>query len=204
MELKLSNREIGALLGIEPAEFPKYTTQLMNLANQNAQATRPKKVGQLSEMIKEFTGKTVEEWEVWYNAQRPDAIDTAAKDIYEMIKKLREAILLVDEPMVKKWVEDLIIAKTFMGLRFQDAILKKLSDFYGLFYRASDPGDESRGIDGYLGSVAISIKPDTYSTKNMLREGIQAWVVYYKKTRTGIRVRIQDELHDALQKEAEK
>lgn len=48
---------------IENPEFPKYTTQILNLANQNAQATRPKVVGQMSELIKEFTGRTLEEWE---------------------------------------------------------------------------------------------------------------------------------------------
>jgi hypothetical protein len=31
--------------------FPKYTTKLMNLANQNAQGTRPQIVGQMSELI---------------------------------------------------------------------------------------------------------------------------------------------------------
>ena len=31
--------------------FPKYTTQLMNLANQTAQGTRPKVVGQMSELF---------------------------------------------------------------------------------------------------------------------------------------------------------
>ncbi len=33
------------LVGATPA-FPRYTTQLINLANQNAQGTRPKVVGQ--------------------------------------------------------------------------------------------------------------------------------------------------------------
>ena len=41
------------LVGI-PIEFPKYTTQLMNLSNQNAQGTRPKVVGQMSYLIQEF------------------------------------------------------------------------------------------------------------------------------------------------------
>ena len=199
MDLRLTNAEIGTLLGVKPVEFPKYTTQLMNLANQNAQATRPRKVGQLSEMIKEFTGKTIDEWEQWYKRQRPDAIDTASKEVYEMVLKLRQAIGQVDEAMVKRWVEDLILAKTFTGLRFQEAILKKLSEFYGLDYRASTPRDESRGIDGYIGDIPISIKPDTYTAKNMLREGISARIVYYKKTRTGIRIRVPDELHQELQ-----
>ena len=46
--------------------FPKYTTQLLNLANQNAQGTRPKVAGQMSDLIQEFPGKTYEEWVTWY------------------------------------------------------------------------------------------------------------------------------------------
>ena len=45
-------------------EFPKYSTQLINLANQNAQGTRPKVVGQMSELSKEFPGGS---YDVWVN-----------------------------------------------------------------------------------------------------------------------------------------
>lgn len=41
-------------------EFPRYTTQILNLANQDAQGTRPRVVGQLSELIKECPDKTYE------------------------------------------------------------------------------------------------------------------------------------------------
>jgi hypothetical protein len=40
--------------------------QLLNLANQNAQGTRPKIVGQMSELIEQFGGKSLDEWERWY------------------------------------------------------------------------------------------------------------------------------------------
>jgi hypothetical protein len=66
MKIKLTNDQIRDYLEIEPLEFPKYTTQLINLANQNAQGTRPKVVGQLSELIQHCTGKKLEEWEHWY------------------------------------------------------------------------------------------------------------------------------------------
>ena len=38
----------------------------MNLANQNSQGTRSKVVGQLSDLIQEFQGNSIEEWEEWY------------------------------------------------------------------------------------------------------------------------------------------
>jgi hypothetical protein len=46
--IKITNEEIKSLLGAEPVEFPKYATQIINLANQNAQGTRPAVVGQRS------------------------------------------------------------------------------------------------------------------------------------------------------------
>jgi len=58
--------EIKELLGTEKFEFPKYSTQLLNLANQNAQGTRPSVVGQMSELIQEFSGQSITEWEKWY------------------------------------------------------------------------------------------------------------------------------------------
>ncbi len=37
--------------------LPKYTTQFFNLISSNAQATRPKYVGQMSEIIPSFINK---------------------------------------------------------------------------------------------------------------------------------------------------
>ncbi len=64
MKIKIPNAEVQHLLTEKEIIFPKYTTQLMNLANSNAQGTRPKIVGQMSDLIQEFKGKTFEEWAV--------------------------------------------------------------------------------------------------------------------------------------------
>jgi hypothetical protein len=37
IKIKISNEEIKELINIEKIDFPKYTTQIVNLANQNAQ-----------------------------------------------------------------------------------------------------------------------------------------------------------------------
>lgn len=118
MKIKLDNKDIKKYLDIGTPEFPKYTTQLMNLANQNAQGTHPRVVGQMSELIQHFTGKTLEEWEQWYSMQKPDAIRTATEKILQMLENLQDAIEKIDKEMVEKWVRDLLIVKTFMGLRF--------------------------------------------------------------------------------------
>ncbi len=188
MKIKLTNNEIRRYLDIEPQEFPKYTTQLLNLANQNAQGTRPKIVGQMSELIQHFTGKTLPEWEEWYLKEKPDAIRNATEKILQMLNNLKNAIEKIDSKMVEEWVRDLVIVKTFMGLRFQEAILKKCAETKGVNYRLSDFTEESKGIDGYIGNIPVSIKPETYKIKAALREDIAVKIIYYKKIKNGIEI----------------
>jgi hypothetical protein len=188
MKIKLNNEEIRKCLDIESLEFPRYTTQLLNLANQNAQGTRPRVVGQMSELIQHFTGKTLPEWEQWYLKRKPDAIKNATEKILSMVENLKEAIEKIDRDMIEQWVRDLVVVKTFMGLRFQEAILKKGAEIGNLDYRLSDFTEESKGIDGYIGGIPVSIKPETYKTKSALRENIEAKTIYYEKVKDGIQV----------------
>jgi hypothetical protein len=58
MKIKLTNREIIEYLGSSSPEFPKYTTQLINLANKNAQGTRPRVVGKVTELIRKKIGRS--------------------------------------------------------------------------------------------------------------------------------------------------
>ena len=183
---------------IESPDFPKYTTQILNLANQNAQATRPKVVGQMSELIKEFTGRTLEEWEEWYLKRYPDSIDKATKKILEMIDNFRDVINQIDETMIRQWVRDLVVVKTFVGLRFQKAVLKKIAEKFMTHYKLSTPEDESKGIDGYIENIPISLKPTTYKYKKMLAESLEGYVIYYEKQKDGLRIIVPKKLENQL------
>lgn len=184
--ITIKNKELMDLLDIENASFPKYTSQIINLANQNSQGTRPNVVGQLSELIREFPGRTCQEWVEWYAGRNPEAIDKAVDRISSMINNLKDAINKIDEPLIRRWVEDLIHCKTFIGLKFQEAVLRKIADIRGSDYRLSVPEEESEGIDGYIGDVPVSIKPFSYKTKDMLPESIEVNIIYYEKKKTGI------------------
>ena len=107
-----------------------------------------------------------------------------------MVEELKKAINHIDEKMVNKWVEDLVIDKTFIGLKFQEAILKRVSKLKNTSYRLSNPKEESKGIDGFIGDIPISIKPITYKTKNMLNEQIDVRFIFYEKKKDGIIVDI--------------
>ena len=198
MEFKIKFDEIRNLMNIETPEFPKYVSQILNLANQNSQATRPKVVGQMSELIKDFTGKTLQEWEEWYLKHYPGAIEEATRKILNMIENFRDALDKIDEKMVKQWVKDLVIVKTFIGLKFQEAILKKIAEKTGKPYRLSSPEEESKGVDGFIGDIPISLKPITYDSKKMLNEKLQGFVVYYEKQKDGLKIKIPEDLERIL------
>lgn len=196
MNFSINNEELQSLNESDNAIFPKYTSQLINWANQNAQGTRPRVVGQLSDLFPEYQVDadfvSIADWENWYLERFPDAIDNATNKIFEQVENLKVAIQLIDKEMVKRWVEDLVITKTYNGMYVQKAILAKLANKKGLDYRLAHPEEESIGIDGYVGDIAYSIKPDTYKTMNRLSERIDVKMIYYTKTKTCLKIEVED------------
>lgn len=190
MILKISNRELQTLIAGEPELFPKYTTQILNLANQNAGATRPKVVGQMSELIQQFPGDSFEEWTQFYLDLHPDSVEIATQKIEAMIENLKVAIEQIDRPMIERWVNDLVLVKTFVGLRLQNAILEKVAAQTGETFRLATAAEESQGIDGFIGERPVSIKPDTYRAMAALPENIGIEINFYSKTKEGLSVEI--------------
>ena len=196
MKFNISNAELSALNDITNPEFPKYTSQLINWANQNAQGTRPKIVGQLSDLFPEYQASTynvaTSDWKEWYTEKYPGAIEEATDKIFNQVENLKEAIKLIDKSMVRKWVEDLVISKTFSGMYVQRAILAKISDMRKEPFRLASPEEESKGIDGYVGDTAYSIKPVTYKTMGRLSESIDIKMIYYSKKKSGLLVETEE------------
>ena len=190
MKFNLKNEKISIHNGIAKSEFPKYTSQLMNLANQNGQGTRPKIVGQMSELFPQFlTSATSAQW---YKSQKPNAVDVATEKVFEQIENLKQALTKINKDLVRLWIEDLLLSKTYNGFYVQEAILRELAERKGLAYRRSTPDEESQGIDGYVGNVAYSVKPDTYKTMNRLPESIGYTMIYYSKTKTGLKIELEE------------
>ena len=196
MKFTIKNEELIVLNGIENPNFPKYTSQLINWANQNAQGTRPKIVGQLSDLFPEYEKESnpvsVDGWREWYLNKQPNAIENATDKIYAQVENLKKAITLIDKEMVHKWVEDLVISKTYNGLYVQEAILSKLAEKVENSYRLATPAEESQGIDGFVGKIPYSIKPDTYKTMGRLSEVINVKMIYYTKTKNGLTIEVED------------
>ena len=192
--IKISNNDILSLLNAEASTFPKYATQILNLANQNAQGTRPSVVGQMSDLIQEFPGSKLKEWEEWYLKKYPESLSLAANKIFEMVDNFKDVMTQIDKDMVERWVKDLVILKTFIGLKFQEAILKSVAAEFSNPYRLATPEEESQGIDGYIADKPISIKPSSYEMKKSLSEIIEVPIVFYEKLKDGIRITFDESL----------
>lgn len=196
MKYTLKNENVERYNESNTFNFPKYTSQLINWANQNAQGTRPVVVGQLSELFPEFMASgdeiTIENWRDWYTERYPEAFEKATDKIYAQVQNLRDAIPLIDREMVERWVEDLVIYKTFNGLYVQKSILASLAERKGTTYRLSTPEEESVGIDGYVGDVPYSVKPDTYKSMKRLSETINVKMIYYSKKKTGLIIEVEE------------
>ncbi len=192
-KIKITNDKITSFIASESPVFPKYATQIINLANQNAGGTKPKMVGQMSDLIQEFDGNEFAKWEKWYLTQYPDAIQKATEKIVEMIDNLKVAMSKIDSKMVETWVHDLVIVKTFVGLKFQEAILKTIADYFKTNCRLAEPEDESKGIDGFIGNRPVSIKPKSYETKNALPKQILVPIIFYEKMKDGINLYFEDD-----------
>ena len=196
MKYTLTGKKIDELAGNKRAEYPKYTSQLINIANQNARGTRADVVGQLSELFEEFRSSgmeiTLENWRAWYMKRYPDTIEASVRKIERHVENLRCAMQLIDHDLILRWVDDLVIDKTFAGLNLQKAILASLAERLGCEYRLATPEEESKGIDGYVGDTAYSVKPDTYRAKASLPERIDVKMIYYKKNRGKLELEIDD------------
>lgn len=196
MKYSIKYEEIARCNQTEPFAFPKYTSQLINIANQNAQGTRPRVVGQMSNLVPEFLASeqtiTIDNWKKWYTEKHPRAVENAVDRIYRQVENLKQAIVCIDREMVQHWVEDLVINKTFNGLYVQKAILASLAKKKNTTYRLATPEEEAVGIDGYVGDTPYSVKPDTYKTMNRLSETIDVKMIYYSKKKASLTIEVEE------------
>jgi hypothetical protein len=185
---KIRNSVVESLSNASNYSFPKYSTQIINLVNSNAQGTRANVVGQMSELIQEFDGKTLTEWIEWYNKKKPNAINDATNKIYAKFLEMKDAVLAIDKNTVEEWVKDLVYTKTFCGLKFQSAIIAFIANELNQEWRLANIEEEAKGIDGFIGNKPLQIKSITYKMKSNLSEVINVPIVYYDKKKDGINI----------------
>lgn len=168
----------------------KYIGSVINLANQFSQATRPKYVGQMSDLIQQFRetcdSHEVTDWEKYYDGS--DKIDDATEKIWKCILDIKENLSYLTKEDVYKWTHDLIINKTHSGLQAQLDVLKISAN--GRPYRLANKKEEAKGIDGFIGDEPVSIKPNTYKkTISYGKEKIPYRIIFYTQGKNGIKIK---------------
>jgi len=149
----------------------------------------------MSDLIQEFKGNRIKDWEEWYLEKHPEAITTAAKKIFEMVTNFKDVMSQIDREMVERWVKDLVIIKTFVGLKISRSNFEKvLHNFSKMTYRLAEPAEEAAGIDGFIGDKPVSIKPTTYEIKKSLSEIIEVPILFYEKLKDGIKITFDERL----------
>ena len=168
MKKTLNPGQIAEYSSADKYEFPKYTTLLLNLICRTAGANKPRVVGQMSDLIQEFDGQTLSEWISWYNEKKPTAVDDATALIMKMLGKMRTA--------------------------FEEAIISYVARTAGKEWRLASKEEEAAGIDGYVGSLPVQIKPVTYRQEGILGEHFDVPVIYYEETSSGVRIEYDEEI----------
>ena len=185
-EIKITKKELMKIADYKPKQFPKYSASIINLLNRWARGTASEVVGQMSDLAQECPHKDYDKWREWYLTKHPEAIEKATKLIMTKLKEVAKTFEKIDEDIVKIWVEDLVIDKSFWGLKIQEAIILRLEELTKKKCRLADKEEESKGIDGFVGELPIQIKPSSYKTaSNVKTEKLRAKIVYYEKNADG-------------------
>lgn len=195
----INNKSIKRLLGIADQAFPKYSRPLMVRANTFARSTDKKIVGHLSTLFLELKPKSLKDWTKKYNKKHPDALDNASKKLYDKLQDFKTVIESLSIDDVKRWMKEFLYEKTYMGLSIQKAILILFSRKYQIEYRESTETEEGKDIDGWLGTVKVSVKPVTFKdTKHLpYRINDDIHVVFYEKKDGSVVIQYSQELEEA-------
>ena len=168
-EFKVTRKQLQKVADYKPKPFPKYSASIINLLNRWARGTAPQVVGQMSDLAQECPHKDYNKWKKWYLEKYPKAIDNATKLIMSKLKDVAETFEKIDEDIVRIWVEDLVIDKSFWGLKIQEAIILRLAEMTKKKCRLANKQEESGGIDGFVGDLPIQIKPSSYKSASNVK-----------------------------------
>jgi len=163
------------LLQKSTSVYHKYFYSFISSCSAASGATRPKNLGKLHSFFKQRKFRSLNEWKRWYNKKMPGAIDKAVETIYgTMVQAMSNEGSLVTlskraeryyRKHVRMFVEDLVYDQTFSGLKIQEVILAKMAEIRKTDYRWATSKEDSSGIDGYVGTIPVSIKPNTCQFK---------------------------------------
>jgi len=151
-------------------EWPKYSTQMLNVGNGNCKGTDKKIVGSAKELWLEMRGQnivgTFENWVEFYNSTEYSKNTPAqGKKLYEMMQKMAAALEAITPDMCEDYIRELVENKTHMGMAGEEMAIQAVGQYYGLEVRFSTAEEETQGIDGWIGDIPVQVKPDDSAFK---------------------------------------
>lgn len=186
--IKISEEERESFVRDDPPEFPIYTSQILNLANQNAKSTRRSLVGPMTDLVEEFHERhpdgTYEDWVDFYLEEYNgnERIRDSTEELLEMLEDMRKAIEQIDEDMAESYIRELLLYKTYQGTSrdIKEVVLKKLSSTYNEDYELSDES----GIDGYISDIPLEIIHVDKNEKESSKNVATVYVKGYRSSKT--------------------
>lgn len=172
-------------------KWPKYSTQLLNIATQNSQCCRERIVGSMNELWSEFDATrvpdTLENWETFYvDRMGTDGLDEATVMLHDMVTKM--GLSNIDEKMCADYVREVVYNKTHFGKGGESTAIAVTAEYFDLPYRFSNAEEDSQGIDGWIGEYPVQVKPqDTFKVGHVFNKADtskQLVVTYEKKKHT--------------------
>lgn len=185
MKVKIKNNQIKEAMNWEYYNFPKYSTMVINQVNQVARGTSKKIVGQISDLVIESNAKNLNDWIVFHNSLFPDAVEEATNKILDKAQEMEMTAPYLNREIVKEWVKDLLYPKSFFGIYMQEYILKRIANDRNVEYKLATPEEESKNIDGWIGDIPVSVKPNTWREDISIYD-INVKLITYKKNKDNV------------------
>jgi hypothetical protein len=145
-----------------------YMGILNNAYNQSCNAGT-KTLGNMSEITSEFEGGSYEEFLEYYYQQH-NGVERKRSAMKRMAENLIKRVRAVggDVPREdainwsKKYIESMLV-NSYRGFIDEERAIELMADELGEQWSVADSSEESEGIDGYIGSRSVQVKPSSYS-----------------------------------------
>jgi len=179
---------VNQALILSGPDIPKYGGGLLQKANSLGSATYGDHIADVSPVFELFVQQNSElsypDWVDFYQETR-DAekeLTGATNLLRKYMTRLRDtADGILEDELCREWAEDMVYRRPFQGFTREREIADHFRRKYGFDCRVtSTHREESKGINLYLGTQPVSVKPTSYITSKAdnVDDGIP--IVYYE------------------------
>lgn len=172
-----------------------YMGILNNAYNQSCNAGG-KKLGNMSEITEGFDGGSYRDFiEYYYDShnggeRRLEAVKAMAENIIERVRSVGGDISKEDAiRWSKKYIESMLV-NSYRGFMDEERAIELVADELGEPWSVASEEMESAGIDGYIGSHPVQVKPSSY-TELDINDFDAEWLVTYEYSENEFTVRCQ-------------